>query len=222
MIAAVRTRWVTFDCFGTLVDWHTGFAQVLDSLFGAKARAVLREYHEFERLYEAERPHLSYREVLASALSRAAETAGAPMAQRESESLADAWDAMPIFSDVERMLGELRAMGCRLAVLTNCDDDLFARTHRTFLEPFDLVVTAEQVRDYKPSLSHFRYFDRVSGVGVGDWIHVACSWSHDIVPAKKLGIRSVWLDRDNTGDDPAAATMRVRSALDVPAAIARL
>jgi 2-haloacid dehalogenase len=132
------------------------------------------------------------------------------------------WSSLPVFGDVERMLRELRETGCRLAVLTNCDDDLFSQTQRLFETPFDLVVTAEQVCDYKPSLSHFRLFDRLSAAGVGDWVHVACSWHHDIVPARKLGIRSVWLDRDDTGEDPGMATVRVRSALDVPGAVTRL
>jgi len=213
---------VTFDCFGTLVDWQAGFTSILASLVGTKARDLVRAYHDFERLSETERPHLSYREVLASSLMRAAEEVGAALTRAQAGALACAWESMPLFPDVERMLEELRAMGCRLAVLTNCDNDLFEQTHRRFSTPFDLVVTAEQVCDYKPSLSHFRYFDRVSGVGVGDWIHVGGSVYHDIVPAKKLGIRSVWLDRDDTGEDPGVATTRVRSALDVPRAIARL
>lgn len=222
MIAAVRTRWITFDCFGTLVDWNTGFREALEAVAGRHAPEVLREYHHFERLCEAERPHRSYKEVLTDALARAADEVGVALPRTHAETLQDAWDSMPLFPDVERMLDDLRNMGCRLAVLTNCDDDLFERTHQSFANRFDLVVTAEQVRDYKPSVSHFRYFDRVSGVGVGDWIHVGCSWYHDIVPARKLGIRSVWLDRDDTGEDPGTATVRVRSALDVPRAVAKL
>lgn len=222
MIAAARTRWVTFDCFGTLVDWQGGFRRAVESIAGPKAEALVRAYHEHERLAEAERPHLTYKQVLQQALSDAAVDVGLALDAAGREALQRAWSAMPVFDDVEAMLQELRGMGCRLGVLTNCDDDLFAVTHARFRQPFDLVVTAEQVCDYKPSLSHFRYFDRLSGVGVGQWIHVACSWYHDIVPARKLGIRSVWLDREDTGEDPAAATVRVQSAREVARAIARL
>ncbi|HMH52121.1 MAG TPA: hypothetical protein VK548_17930, partial [Candidatus Acidoferrum sp.] len=88
--------------------------------------------------------------------------------------------------------------------------------------PFDLVVTAERVRDYKPSSSHFRYFSRVSGVKDGEWIHIANSWYHDITPARALNIPRVWLDRDDTGQDPADASVRVRSAGEVRPAIASL
>ena len=222
MIAAARTRWVTFDCFGTLVDWHAGFRAALQPVAGADTAALLRAYHEHERLAEAERPHLVYKAVLAQSLSRAAAEVGVALGTAAERALECAWGAMPVFGDVEPMLQELRDMGCRLAVLTNCDNDLFALTHAQFRQPFDLVVTAEQVCDYKPSLSHFRYFDRLSAVGVGQWVHVACSWYHDVQPARKLGIRSVWLDRDDTGEDPGAATVRVRSAHDVARAIARL
>jgi 2-haloacid dehalogenase len=222
VIAAVRTRWVTFDCFGTLVDWEAGFTSILADVVGPKAREIVRAYHDHERLAEAERPHLSYKEVLSASLTRAADESGVALTRAQADALAEAWDSMPLFPDVERMLDELRGMGCRLAVLTNCDNDLFERTHRRFSTRFDLVVTAEQVCDYKPSLSHFRYFDRVSGVGVGDWVHVGGSVYHDIMPATKLGIRSVWLDRYDAYDDGVAPTARVRSALDVPRAVARM
>lgn len=222
MIAAARARWVTFDCFGTLVDWHAGFRSALEPVAGTATAALLRAYHEHERLAEAERPHLTYKEVLAQSLARAAADVGVALDAATVRALECAWGDMPVFNDVEPMLQELRDMGCRLAVLTNCDNDLFQLTHARFRQPFDLVVTAEQVCDYKPSLSHFRYFDRMSAVGIGQWVHVACSWYHDIQPARKLGIRSVWLDRDETGEDAGAATVRLRSAHDVARAIARL
>jgi 2-haloacid dehalogenase len=120
------------------------------------------------------------------------------------------------------MLAELRSFGCRLAVLTNCDEDLFAPVHRKFQQPFDLVITAERVRDYKPALTHFRTFQEMTGVLPMDWVHVACSWVHDIAPARELGIRSIWLDRDRTGHNPAAATARIENADQLPAVIKHL
>ena len=81
--------------------------------------------------------------------------------------------------------------------------------------------TAERVLDYKPAPAHFHYFARKSGVKAGEWVHVANSWYHDITPARDLGIPRIWLDRDDTGEDPAAASARVRSATQVADAIAR-
>lgn len=215
-------RWITFDCFGTLVDWHTGFADILHPLVGTRLPKVVASYHRFERQLEGERPHRAYREILVNALLAAAQESGVPLSEAQARKLPESWSALPIFSDVEEMLAGLRAMGCRLAVLTNCDDDLFALTQRSFRHSFDLVVTAEQVRDYKPALAHFRHFARTSAVEPPDWVHVACSYFHDILPARQLGIRRVWLDRDRTGEDPALANARVLGADAVCGAVERL
>ena len=215
-------RWVTFDCFGTLVDWLSGFTAILTPLFGDQTADVVRAYDRFERALEAETPHRLYKDVLIIGLLRAAGDVGVPLSEARARRLPQQWGTMPVFEDVEPMLAGLRADGCRLAVLTNCDEDLFAETQRAFRVPFDLVVTAERVRDYKPSLAHFRYFSRISGAKDGEWVHVANSAYHDIAPARTLGILRVWLDRDDTGEDPATASARVRSATHVREAVAGL
>jgi 2-haloacid dehalogenase len=217
-----RPRWVTFDCFGTLVDWHTGFAAILRGLVGDKTPELLLAYHRFERQLEAESPHRLYADVLTHALRRAAEEIGVPVSESQARVLPASWGTLPVFDDVEPMLAVLRSMGCRLAVLTNCDDTLFAQTERAFHQAFDLVVTAERVRDYKPSPTHFRFFSRSSGVSHDDWIHVASSWYHDIAPATELGIKRIWLDRDQTGEDATLASAYVRSTTEVADAVARL
>ena len=214
--------WITFDCFGTLVDWHDGFAAILKPLAGGKTAELLRAYHRYERMLELEKPHRRYKDVLVTAVSLAAEEVGLRFSESQSRTLPESWGRLPLFRDVEPMLSGLRAAGYRLGVLTNCDDDLFASTQRSFKRPFDLVVTAERVRDYKPSLTHFRSFENATGVKPHDWIHVACSWYHDIVPAREAGIRRIWLDRDKTGDDPVAASVRIGSASEVCAAVARI
>lgn len=214
--------WITFDCFGTLVDWNTGFAEILRPSTGDRTADVLRAYHEFERVLEGERPHRLYRDVVAQSVLRAAAKVGVPLSEIEADRLPDLWATQPVFSDVEPMLAGLRSRGWKLAVLTNCDEDLFAGTHAGFRQPFDLVVTAERVRDYKPSLAHFRYFSRVTGVAHDQWVHVACSWFHDIAPAREMQVRSIWLDRDRTGEDPAAASAHCHSAGEVCAAVDRL
>jgi 2-haloacid dehalogenase len=135
-----------------------------------------------------------------------------PVTNEQASELPRRWGSLPVFADVEPALAGLRSAGYRLAVLTNCDDDLFAETHRSFRQPFDLVITAEQVRDYKPSLGHFRRFFRVSGVEMTDWVHVASSWFHDIAPAREFGLKCLWIDRDRTGEDPAGATARLTGA----------
>ena len=218
----MNTKWVTFDCFGTLVDWHTGFAQLLTPLAGTRTAEVVQTYHHFERSLENERPHRLYRAVLTGALAQAAIAVGVPLAETAVNALPDGWGSQPIFADVEDMLASLRVMGCRLGVLTNCDNDLFAQTLRTFRQPFDLVITAEQVGTYKPAPGHFKQFMELTGISKQDWVHVACSWYHDIAPARVLGIQRVWLDRDRTGEDERAATVRVVSGTAIPLAIRQI
>lgn len=226
-------RWVTFDCFGTLVDWQSGFSALLSPLGGPRTRDLIRAYHDVEPAVEAETPHRSYKDVLATSVQRAGRQIGIEITPAQAGALSESWEMLPVFPDVEPMLAGLRAMGCRLAVLTNCDEDLFERTERAFRMPFDLVVTAERVRDYKPAATHFRFFSRTSGVPVADWVHVAASWYHDIAPGGDLGLNRVWLDREGVGENSnvgvpfldrgaRGSLIRVRSGGEVCAAVAAL
>jgi len=216
------TRWVTFDCYGTLIDWQAGLTAMLSRFTGERAGEVVRAYHASERQVEGERPHRSYKDVLVRAVARAAADRGVPLSDADAQTLPRSWGTMRPFDDVEALLAKLRAKGFRLAVLTNCDDDLFEVTHRTFRVPFDLFVTAERVRGYKPAPWHFRAFERITGVRRDDWVHVACSWYHDIAPARALGISRVWLDRERTGEDPGSASVHVHSAPEAADAIEAL
>jgi len=215
-------RWVSFDCFGTLVDWHRWFAEVLGPLAGEVAADLIRAYHDHERVVERDSPHRSYKDVLAIALSRAMEERGVSLPPQDASTLlTQAWPSMRVFDDVEGMLTALRSRGYRLAVWTNCDDDLFAITHRLFRAPFDLVLTAERVRGYKPERWHFRGFEMLTRVARPDWVHVANSWYHDIAPARAFDVPHVWLDRDRTGEDPRGS-VQVHQAIDVVCAVESL
>jgi 2-haloacid dehalogenase len=215
----MKVRWVTFDCFGTLVDWHSGYSAALLPISGNRVGDLLAAYHRHEAVLEAERPHRSYRDVLTEGVRRAASDLGLALTNAQVAAIPNAWDQLRVFHDVEPALAGLRAAGYRLAVLTNCDDDLFAQAQRAFRQPFDLVITAEQVKDYKPSLGHFHRFFRVSGAELTDWIHVACSWFHDVEPARKFGLRCIWVDRDQTGQDPAKASARITDMTQLVEAI---
>lgn len=214
--------WVTFDCFGTLVDWNTGFRRLIEPLAGERTEEVIRRYHVQERALEARRPFRKYRDVLTQALSKAAKDAGVALSLEQARVLPERWGRLPVFSDVEPMLAALRSAGYRLGVLTNCDEDLFACTERSFVQPFDEVVTAQAVCSYKPALAHFHRFEEETGARRSHWVHVACSWYHDIAPAQEFGIARIWLDREQTADDSSAATIRVETATDVPPAVARI
>jgi 2-haloacid dehalogenase len=216
-------RWITFDCFGTLIDWHAGFRRILTPIAGGRTEELIGVYHGFERALEAERPHRLYREVLTTGLGRAARQLGLALPAAETDVLAREWGELPFHDDVPQALAQLRDGGFKIGILTNCDDDLFARTLERFPRPHpDLVVTAQLVGSYKPDLGHFRHFEATTKVARHNWVHAACSWFHDIEPARRLGIARVWVDRDRTGDDPAAASRVLPGLADLARVAATL
>jgi len=212
-------RWVTFDCYGTLVDWWTGMGAAAASVAGERAAELLDAYHEQELILEAERPAPSYRHVLAEGLRRAAARRGIELPGDGDQAFVRVWTGMPVFGDVGPALAALCSDGWKLAILTNCDDDLIAETQQHIPAEFDLVVTAQQVASYKPDLVHFHAFRERAGVGEGEWVHAACSWMHDVLPAARLGIPRVWVDRDRSGHPPGVASVVLSDMTGVPAAV---
>jgi 2-haloacid dehalogenase len=212
-------RWVTFDCYGTLVDWWTGMGDAAEAVAGDRAAEVLDSYHAHELILEAERPAHSYKHVLREGLRRAADELGVDLSGDGDGAFVNTWTEMPVFGDVGPALAALRDAGWKLAILTNCDDDLIAETRTHIPGEFDMVVTAEQVGSYKPDLVHFHEFRKRSGVRKGEWVHAACSWMHDIHPAARLGIPRVWVDRDGSGHPPGVASTVLPDMTGLPAAV---
>ena len=136
------------------------------------------------------------------ALERAIAETGETVAP--ATALTDAWASLPVFDDSVEALQQLRADGWSLAILTICDDDLFALTAAELGVPIDRVVTAQSVRSYKPAPAQFFRFRET--IGDSPWVHVACSWFHDIAPAHRAGVPRVWIDRQRSNEDPALAT----------------
>jgi 2-haloacid dehalogenase len=212
-------RWLTFDCYGTIADWNTCMLRALEPVAGAAAGSLLAAYHQAELALEAGSSWQPYRDILGTGLRAAADRIGVALGSGQSSAFADAWPSMTLFPDVADALGDLASFGWRLAILTNCDDDLFARTSAQLPVPFDLVVTAEQVRSYKPDLAHFRRFAELTGVTSANWIHVANSWVHDVLPAARMGVRCVWVDRDLTGHPAKLAERRITAMRRLPEAV---
>ena len=213
-------RWLTFDCYGTLADWNSCMLGALEPVAGANAASLLTGYHLAESILEARPQWQPYRDILTEALGLAARRTGIRVSPAQAGALAAAWAEMPVFDDVAEALGTLASFGWRLAILTNCDDDLFATTAARLPVPFDVVVTAQQVRSYKPDLGHFRKFAELTGATPANWNHVANSWVHDIAPAARMGLRSVWVDRDRTGHPAKFAERRVTSMRRLPETVA--
>lgn len=198
----MATNWATFDCFGTLVDWRHGIAASAEVLFPGRGADVLERYTVHELDVEGESPAMRYREVLAETLRRAAGDLGLPLRDDDTTILADTIPYWPVFPEVADELGALRAAGWRLALLSNCDRDIIGATQRRLGVPIDAVVTAEHVGSYKPSPGHFERFEWSFAPGRDHWVHVAQSYTHDMVPARELGIHRVWINRLDEVDDP--------------------
>jgi 2-haloacid dehalogenase len=214
------TRWLTFDCYGTIADWNTCMFGAVTPIAGANASSLLAAYHRAESILEAGPSWRPYRDILTEGLELAARRTGVALPAEQAGAFVDAWPSMPVFDDVAEALGTLASLGWRLAILTNCDDDLFAATSAQLPVPFEIAVTAEQVRSYKPDLAHFRRFAELTGATPANWIHVANSWVHDILPAARMGLRSVWVDRDHTGHPAKFAERRVTTMRRLPETVA--
>jgi len=169
-------RWVTFDCYGTLIDWNAGLRAAL----GSDER--LARYHEVEPEVQRETPFLPYRRVMAEVARRI----GAP---DPSDTLPD-WQPFP---EVPVALERARAGGWKLAILSNTDRDYIEASMANIGVPFEFAIVASEIGSYKPALGHWRAFERE--VGRLPDAHVAASLFHDIAPANELGLRSVWVNR---------------------------
>ena len=218
----MATRWLTFDCFGTLVDWRHGIRTTGELLFPGRGADVLDAYIELESEVEKEKPFRRYRVVLAETLRRSAAKLELDLKHDDATALTSTIPHWPVFPDVGPALRTLHADGWKLALLTNCDRDLIALTERRLPEPFDAVITAEDVSAYKPDHAHFERFASVFGGSAGAWIHAAQSYYHDMRPAAELGIPRVWVNRQAEKDDPSIADAMVSGLAELPEAVRKM
>jgi 2-haloalkanoic acid dehalogenase type II len=188
---------ITFDCYGTLIDWESGISTAFARAAAADARQldraqVLKAYAELEPSVEAA-SYRRYREVLTETAQRVAERLGWPLSRERALFLADSLPDWQPFADTNQALERLAAAGYSLGILSNVDDDLLAGTRRHFPVTFDLIVTAQQVGSYKPAHGHFTEArQRIEGKR---WLHAAQSYFHDVMPARALGIPIAWINR---------------------------
>jgi 2-haloacid dehalogenase len=189
---------LTFDCYGTLIDWEAGLTAGLREALpalpaGTAADDLLETYARHEAAAE-HGPYLTYREVLAAGLRGVAAERGLAVGDAAVAAFSESVRDWPAFSDSPAALERLHRR-FRLGVITNCDADLFAASAERLGVDFDWVVTAEHARSYKPSLRNFELAFEVIGVSRDRILHVAQSLFHDHVPAKRLGLTTVWIDR---------------------------
>ena len=197
--------YVTFDCYDTLVEFRIDAAT--RHVLGARAESI--DVVAFLAAFEALRyqtttfaAYQPYRDVLTGTLAEAMRRYGLAYREEDGAALLAAVPTWGPYPEVPPALERLRTR-CRLAIITNSDDDLMAGNVRNIGVPIDRVITAEQARAYKPSPVIFDYALRQLGCGPEDVLHVAQGFEYDIVPAKQLGWTRVWINRYGKSGDPA-------------------
>jgi 2-haloacid dehalogenase len=198
MLDFSRFEILTFDCYGTLIDWETGILSVFHRILSSHGKeiddgTILKLYGDFEQRSEqgAFRP---YREVLESAVRQFGEKLRFTPSPEEVRSLADSLSTWKPWPDTVSALRQLKTR-FRLAIFSNVDDDLFARTRPQLGVDFDEVITAQQAQAYKPSLKLFELALSRIKTPAHRVLHVAQSVYHDVVPAQSLGLATVWVNR---------------------------
>jgi 2-haloalkanoic acid dehalogenase type II len=209
---------LTFDCYGTLIDWETGILAALGPLLArAKQKPsrddALEAYGVHEHAQEVQTPHLKYSQLLAVTYKRMAENWSTPAPWEECVAFGQSLRNWPPFPDTVEALKYLK-QHYRLYVLSNVDNESFAHTSRKLEVQFDGVMTAEDIGSYKPDLRNFEYLlDRLASQGIRKEhvLHVAQSLMHDHAPANQIGLASCWInrrhDRAGGGATKAPASM---------------
>jgi|SRR5208283_250412 len=219
MLDFSRFEYLSFDCYGTLIDWESGILGYLLPLLKINGcdvsdAQILSLYSEFEP-HQQDLVYRPYREILALVVRDFGREFRVDFTDSEVSGLANSIGKWAPFPDTVPALKRLKSK-YKLAVLSNIDDDLFASTAPKLGVEIDCVVTAQQVQSYKPSIRNFEtLLDRLQ-IEKGRLLHVAESLYHDVIPAQALGVATVWVNRRQ--GNPAAATRMVaaRPDLEVP------
>jgi 2-haloacid dehalogenase len=211
---------ISFDCYGTLIEWEAGILPVLRGVLGRHGHtlsdaAILELYGEFEAEAESG-AYQSYREVLQSVVRAFAGHTGFDPTPADVSSLYESVPRWPAFSDTVAALQRLTTR-YRLAIISNIDNDLFEQTRKHLDVEFAAVITAEQARSYKPSLHNFELALNKLEVRPEQLLHVGQSIYHDVIPARSLGLSTVWVNRKSARPGVGAVRQAEgRPDLEVP------
>ena len=218
----MAVEWVTFDCYGTLIDWERGITDALLPLApaGTSRKALAEWYIAMEAEFEAEGYHL-YKHILDRVSRRLLEALDVRVPPDVASPLATSVGEWRPFPEVPAALAKLRARGHKLAILSNVDRDLLELSIAQLGIRPDLAVTAQDAGSYKPVSGHWRLFLQKSGARVERTVHVGASQYHDVRPATALGFRTVFVDRHGEALE-TSPTRVIRDLAPLPDTIASL
>ena len=214
-----EVNFVTFDVYGTLIDWETGIFQAFkreaarDGFTIDDPEEIIPRFHEYQREIQGGSYEL-YAEVLRRTAVNISRELGWPLEPSRSGFLPDSVARWPPFKETNTQLERFRKK-FDVGLISNVDDKLLGETRRHFKTDFDLVVTAQQVRSYKPDPAHFKECERRIGSKKG-WVHIASSYYYDVEPCVKLKIPVIWVNRSGEQLDAGAKkpTAEVKSLLE--------
>ena len=212
-------RCITFDCYGTLIDWETGLLNALRPVLSAHDINItddklLALYGELEAA-EQRRSYRRYRDVLKAVVFGLGDRLSFRPSLEQAESLPNAVAHWQPFPDTVKALHRLKTK-YKLAIISNIDDDLFAQTAKLLAVDFYAVTTAQQAQAYKPALAIFELAFRKLGLPREQILHAGQSLYHDVAPARELGLRSVWVNRPSRRPNAGATiTAAVKPDLEV-------
>ncbi len=207
LLGTPRPTWITFDCYGTLIQWDEGLLAAVTTILAGKldgidAERLMATYDRHEHELEQTRPHRPFRTVAGEALERALRELGSPADASDATILTEAIGRMPPFPEVVSTLAALKRAGFKLCIISNTDDAIIAGNVAQLGGSIDRVITAEQAGAYKPSLRIFDFAHKALQVTRDEVVHVCASPHLDLVATRTLGLRDVWIDR-GTGRQPA-------------------
>jgi len=211
-------QWITFDVYGTLIDWEKGVADAFEKEasrdgFTIDRDEVIRHFHEVSREVESGSYEL-YAEVLRRTALEIAKRIDWPLEPSRSGFLPDSVQRWRAFKETMTQLNKFNKKAS-IGLISNIDDKLLGQTRRHIPLDYDLVVTAQQVRSYKPDPAHFKEAARRMG-GKKGWLHIASSYYHDVEPCVKEKVPVIWVNRHREQLDSGQKkpTEEVRTLLD--------
>ena len=200
-LSGPRPKWLTFDCYGTLIQWDEGLIEAVARILrrhgaaGIDPQAVMHAYDGHEHKLEQTPPHRSFREVAGESLRLALDEFGLPSDATDLALLTGGISHMPPFPEVVGALAALKQAGFGLCIISNTDDDIIAGNVAQLGGTIDRVVTAQQAQSYKPSRRIFEHAHRALGVREEEIVHICASPRLDHAAARDIGFRCVWVDR---------------------------
>ncbi len=198
---------MSFDCYGTLIDWEEGIWNTINKILARRGginkgrESILSLYAQIES--RAEEEYKPYKEILKEVMGEIGRVLGIELEEEEKYALVKSIPNWPAFSDTRDALMRIKE-DFRIAIISNVDNDIIEETIKNLGVNFDFIITAEMAKAYKPDLRVFKYAKDIMQVDKSNWFHTAQSIYHDIIPAKKLGVKTAWIKRRGFGATPPA------------------